>query len=244
MRINRIHVEESLAGQSQVILNGTAANHVSKVLRLRPGDELVLFDGRGGEYKAAILHAERKTVTVDITSFDDTECESPLRMMLLQGLSRAEKMDYTVRKATELGVHAICPVLTQHAIARLDTERAQKKLAHWQHIAIAACEQCGRNRLPTINAPQLIEEAAESLPENGARFLLNPRSRTPLAGESIATNDVVLMVGPEGGLASSEVSQFENFGFRGVCLGPRVLRTETASVAVLTVAQALWGDFR
>lgn len=240
MRVPRVHVAEALASGGRVSLSGSAGRHVSRVLRLRPGAELVLFDGRGGEYAARVRSAGRE-VEVDVGEHRAVERESPLALTLAQGVSRGERMDLVVQKATELGVQAIVPLLTERCVVRLDEERTERRLRHWRSVAVGACEQCGRNRLPRISAPQPLWRWLDDLePQEGPRLLLRPEpSVAPLAAGADAAT---LLIGPEGGLTPEEQEQVLARGFRPLSLGPRVLRTETAALAAVAVLQQRWGD--
>ena len=241
MRLNRVHVEVPLSGRVKLDLDGTAANHVAKVLRLRAGDPLILFDDAGGEYTATVDALERHTVRVAVGDYVTTDRESPLRVTLAQGVSRGERMDVVVQKATELGVKRIVPLLAERTVVRLNAGQAANRLRRWRAIAVAACEQCGRNRLPEITAPMSLQEFLVSdLPE-GLRLLLQPDGGMR-ARDLPASNAVTLLIGPEGGLAAAERSAALAAQFRGLALGPRILRTETAALAALAVIQQQLGD--
>ena len=227
-----------LQPRANIELPEAAAHHAVRVLRLRAGDRVVLFDGCGGEYEARLALPGRGRVLAQTEEHRALERESPLAVTLVQAVSSGEKMDYTVQKAVELGVAALHPVLSARSVVRLDGERGAKKLAHWRRIAIAACEQCGRNRIPTIAEPVAL--ARYRAPE-GARILLSPAGTGSLA--ALARSPVVLAAGPEGGFDDGEERLLERAGFAAVRLGPRVLRTETAALAALAALNALAGDF-
>ncbi|MDA0225574.1 MAG: 16S rRNA (uracil(1498)-N(3))-methyltransferase [Proteobacteria bacterium] len=243
MRAARLYVETGLAANTSLALPERAAHHAARVLRLRAGHRLVLFDGRGGEYDAVVEAGPRNAVTVAIGMHRETERESPLGVVLAQGISGAERMDFTIQKAVELGVAAIQPLATERSVVRLDAERAQTKLAHWQRIVIAACEQCGRNRLPMLRAPVSVRAFCDepSLPVD--RWLLAPGATGRIAtlGTGLA-NGVVLAAGPEAGFSDDEAAHLAAAGFAALSLGPRVLRTETAAIAALGALNALAGD--
>ena len=209
-----------------------------RVLRLRAGNHVVLFDGRGGEYEASLAMPGRDRVVAHTGEHRKLERESPLAVTLVQAVSSGEKMDFTVQKAVELGVAAIDPVLGERSIVRLDGERGAKKLAHWRRIAIAACEQCGRNRIPRIGEPVALERYQ---PPAGSRILLSPAGSARLA--DLAKGPVILAAGPEAGFSEEEEQALQRSGFAPVRLGPRVLRTETAALSALAALNALAGDF-
>jgi 16S rRNA (uracil1498-N3)-methyltransferase len=241
MRIPRIHQPGSLAPGAFVELGESAANHVARVLRLPVGAELTLFDGSGGEYVARIHAVGKRSVTAEVGEFRAREAESPLAITLAQGIAKGERMDYAIQKATELGVVRVIPVITERCNVRLSDERWEKKLQHWQAVAISACEQCGRNRIPIIEQP-LALAAWLTQDRNELRLTLDPQAATGITTIAEQPRQVSLLVGPEGGLSDSELSSAQRAGYRGVLLGPRVLRTETAGVAALAVLQARWGD--
>ena len=202
MRLTRVYVEAALAPGARVTLEGSAASHVSRVLRLRPGDALTLFNGRGGEYAGSIEPSQAGSVTVAIGEPCALERESPLSLTLAQGVSRGERMDLVVQKATELGVSALVPVLTQRSVVRLDPQQAARKVAHWRAIAIAACEQSGRNRVPAVATPLPLREFT-ALARNaggGARVLLSPGAALRLDDVPPPVTDTTVLIGPEGGL--------------------------------------------
>jgi 16S rRNA (uracil1498-N3)-methyltransferase len=241
VRLNRVHVEVPVGGRVHLDLDGTAANHVARVLRLRAGDALILFDNAGGEYQATIVSFTRDTVRVAVGEYLPTHRESPLRVTLAQGVSRGERMDVVVQKATELGVWRIVPLLTERRVVRLNDAQAANRLRHWRAIAIAACEQCGRNHVPEITAPMGLQEFLVSgLPE-GLRLVLNPEGGLK-ARDLPASDAATLLIGPEGGLSQAERTAASAAQFQGLSLGPRILRTETAALAALAVIQQQLGD--
>ena len=237
-RVHRLFVDAGLASRASVELPGAAAHHAARVLRLRDGDAVVLFDGRGGEYAARLAMPGRGRVLAELGERRDLERESPLAVTLVQAVSSSDKMDLTVQKAVELGVAAIHPVLTAKSLVRLSGEREAKKLAHWRRIAIAACEQCGRNRIPEIREPVALQRYRFPA---GAKILLSPSGSQKLA--NLAKSPVVLAAGPEAGFSSEEEAFLLRAGFAPVRLGPRILRTETAALAALAALNALAGDF-
>jgi len=241
MRLNRVHVEVPVGGRTHVDLDGTAANHVARVLRLRAGDALILFDNAGGEYQATVVALARDTVRIAVGEYLPNQRESPLRVTLAQGISRGERMDVVEQKATELGVWRIVPLLTERTVVRLNEAQAANRLRHWRAIAIAACEQCGRNHVPEITAPMgLPEFLVSGLPE-GLRLLLNPDGGLK-ARDLPASDAATLLIGPEGGLSDAERTAARAAQFQGLALGPRILRTETAALAALAIIQQQLGD--
>jgi 16S rRNA (uracil1498-N3)-methyltransferase len=241
MRLNRVHSEVPISGRVELDLTGTAANHIVRVLRLRVGEPLILFDGAGGEYAATLHSVLRDGVRVTIGDYLPSDRESPLQVTLAQGISRGERMDVVVQKATELGVQRIVPVLAERTVVRLNGAQAANRLRHWRAIAIAACEQCGRNRLPEITVPMSLQEFLVSGLHGGLRLLLRPDARLSVR-ELPADTAVTLLIGPEGGLSQAEQTAALATQFRGLTLGPRILRTETAALAALAVIQQQLGD--
>jgi 16S rRNA (uracil1498-N3)-methyltransferase len=241
----RFHVQGKLGNGSDVRLPPDAAHHAARVLRLEAGDPVVLFDGHGGEFEARITRMDRGEVHAKTGPHRELERESALEVVLVQGLSSGDRMDFTLQKAVELGIAAIQPVATERSVVKLKDERAQRRVEHWQNLVIAACEQCGRNRVPPV-APLLGfgEWAAQLGPGEGeSRLLLSPQAPVSLREGGRPPGRIVLLAGPEGGLAPGEVQTALARGFAPVRLGPRILRTETAAVAALAALQALWGDF-
>jgi 16S rRNA (uracil1498-N3)-methyltransferase len=246
MRSPRIFVDGPLAAGQQTGLPAAASQHLLAVLRLRAGAPLVVFDGRGGEHPARLLEADRAGARIEVGEHRAVERESPLTVTLLQGLARGERMDTVVQKATELGVARIVPVAAARSVVQLAEARAGKRVAHWRAVAVAACEQCGRNRVPEITAPMDLVEACRLAAAEAATRLwaLDAEGGMPLAAAPPSRGDrVALLVGPEGGLADDELETAALIGFKRLRLGPRVLRTETAGPAALAALQALAGDF-
>lgn len=244
MRINRIYCDGPLQTGMQVELPSASAYHVARVLRMREGAPIRIFDGSGSEFAAEIARVESGAVLVRVLESTHAASESPLRITLVQGVSRGERMDWTLQKATELGVAAIAPVLTARSVVRLDSKQAERKQAHWRGIVIGACEQCGRARIPVVGAPMSLRDYFTHVRKDGMRLVLSPTAPASLAGIASLPARVELLIGPEGGLDDDELIGAKQAGFIPVRLGPRVLRTETAAVAALTVLQALWGDLR
>jgi 16S rRNA (uracil1498-N3)-methyltransferase len=243
MNSPRFYCREALSPGAHIELPAPVARHAVRVLRLPPGADMILFDGRGGQYPARIERIERDQVIASLGSWQEVERESRLAITLIQAVQAGEKMDFTIQKAVELGVRHIVPVESRRSVTRLSGERAAKRVAHWQGVAASACEQCGRNQVPLV-APLEKMENWLARPGTGAlRLMLAPDAPDTLA--SIApTTQVELLIGAEGGLDPQEMIAAEQSGFRAVRLGPRILRTETAGMAALAALQVLWGDFR
>jgi 16S rRNA (uracil1498-N3)-methyltransferase len=242
MRLTRVFIDAPLEPGTRITLEGNAASHLTRVLRLRVGASLALFNGQGGEYSASIDKAHGGSVTVAIGAASAIERESPLELTLAQGVSRGERMDLVVQKATELGVSRLVPLLTERGVVRLDAQQAQRKLNHWRAVAIAACEQCGRNRLPELAPPVALGDFLRAAPGEGARLLLSPAATATLRDLPRPLAGVTVLIGPEGGLAEAEESAAAAAGYQALRLGPRVLRTETAAIAALAAIQLELGD--
>ncbi|KUJ83755.1 16S rRNA (uracil(1498)-N(3))-methyltransferase [Microbulbifer flavimaris] len=244
MRVPRVYSHEPLAGRSEVELDESASRHLVKVLRLQAGRPLVIFDGRGGEYSGE-LAATGKRATVRLGDFSGEDRESPLALTLAIGISRGDRFDWVIQKATELGVARVLPLFTERCEVKLTGERLQKKLGHWRQIAISACEQCARNRVPEIAGPQKFAQFLQGDGEAGLKLVLHHRtdaSLRELEREQGRPQSAQLLVGPEGGLSAQEIEAALANGYAALRLGPRVLRTETAPVAALSVLQYQWGD--
>lgn len=242
MRDIRVYVDRPLTTNSEVSLPPSAAHHVARVLRLKPEQPLILFNGRGGQYRAVIDKVNHRTVQVRIGEHENIERESPLRITLVQGVSRGKHMDYTLQKAVELGVAAIVPVLSEQGQVRLAAGRAASKQDHWRGIVISACEQCGRNRVPELQPPLAFADWLSQSGNTMPRLLLDPLAGRHLRELPAPAGQLLLISGPEGGFSTDEREQVLAVGCIGIGLGPRVLRTETAAPAAIMACQALWGD--
>lgn len=242
MPISRIFQSTPLELGKTVTLTEQAAHHLARVLRASIKDNVIVFNGQGGEYLCTITHIDKKSVKIEVGEFSAREVESPLELYLAQGISRGEKMDYTIQKAVELGVKKIIPIFTERCNVKLDDERREKRLQHWQAIAIGACEQSGRNRVPEVMMPQSFDRWLPSLDAEW-RFVLSPHVSKPLSAHAISkTARVILFIGPEGGLSDKEMELSYQHDFLPLSLGSRVLRTETAAVAAITALQCRFGD--
>ncbi|MCG8434031.1 MAG: 16S rRNA (uracil(1498)-N(3))-methyltransferase [Gammaproteobacteria bacterium] len=244
MRIPRLYVDTQLAVGKCIALTERHAKHLINVLRMNAGAQLCLFNGLGGEYQAVIQHVMRNEISVEITDFMDSHRESPLQVTLIQGISRSDKMDLTIRKAVELGVYKILAVQTRRSVVRLNSARSEKKLTHWREIIISACEQCGRNYVPELSLPHSLEDALSVIPTNGVGICMDPGADKTLNSIEPPLDQVFLIAGPEGGFSPDEKNLIEKAGVQNISLGPRILRTETAALAAISVIQILWGDFR
>ena len=236
----RFYVDTALRAGMSCLLPEESAHHAVHVLRVRAGDDITLFNGRGGEYAARIASIERLKVLLDVLAHRAIERESPLRMVLAQGISSGERMDFTVRKSVELGVAEIQPLLAASSVARPKGERAAARHAHWQKVAIAACEQCGRNRVPTVHAPV---PALDYRAATGTKVLLAPEAELRFSAACKDAQELTIAAGPEAGFSAEEQAALAGAGFVPARLGPRVLRTETAGIAALAALSVLRGDF-
>lgn len=244
MRIPRIYQNIELKTGAVVNLSADAANHLTRVLRLPLDAEIKIFNGQGGEYAARIISITKQQTQIKINKYLAIDNESPLEINLAQALVRGEKMDYIIQKAVELGVAKIMPVLTERCEIKLSAERTGKRLQHWQAIIINACEQCGRNCVPTIAEPVTLAEFLVQQ-KTGRRLVLDPTATTKIRDifQTKPLDEVVtLLIGPEGGLSNDEIKTAKQQGFAGVNLGPRILRTETAGLAAISALQNCLGD--
>jgi 16S rRNA (uracil1498-N3)-methyltransferase len=239
----RIFHSAPLTSGTTIMLTGGAATHIGKVLRLREHDTVILFNGQGLDYTARIISITRFEIVVSIAGSTNPETESPLRVSLLQGICRNNRMDLLIQKSTELGVQRIRPIIAERSVIRLNGERAEKKLLHWQNVAISACEQSGRARVPDISRPERLAAVCERLAATATLLVLDPAGGDIPATEIRSAHSIELLVGPEGGLTDKEREMASNAGFRQVRLGPRIMRTETAPLAALSILQYLSGDF-
>lgn len=242
MRNTRIYSDQQLASNVSVKLDEDIARHVVRVLRMKKGDSFTLFNGTGGEYEAEITDMSKSSVNVKIGGYNDYNFESSLNIELVQAISRGERMDITIQKAVELGVKKIQPVFTTRCNVKLSGERLHKKLVHWQKIAISACEQCGRSIIPHVYPPLDFQQWLDQIEPTCNGLILDPRSDQTCKDLPVMQH-LSLLIGPEGGLTEHEICSATANGFTSVRLGPRVLRTETAALAIISAVQTLWGDF-
>lgn len=241
MRLSRLYLSQALSAHAEIVADEAVSHYVRDVLRLRKGDAVCLFDGRGGEYDGVVQEASRHSVKLTVGAHRERSSESPLHSELGLGVSRGERMDYAIQKAVELGVSRIVPLITEHTVVRLSDERRDQRRQHWQKIAIAACEQSGRCRVPEVDEPVKLETWLTR--QTGLRLFCDPRAEHGLT-QLVRPEDrrVCLLAGPEGGFSEAERHLAKDAGFQPVKLGPRVLRTETAAIAILAAVQLLWGD--
>ncbi|MGI9206108.1 MAG: 16S rRNA (uracil(1498)-N(3))-methyltransferase [Woeseiaceae bacterium] len=240
----RLYIDEPLHIGARMEISGDRARYVSRVLRLRPNDELTLFDGSGGEHRATIRSFSKNSVLVTIDAHLERDVESGLKIHLLQGISRGDRMDLVMQKATELGIAAITPVITEYSVIKLETQRAEKRLLHWRGICASACEQCGRNVPPVVNEPVHLRNWLGENSDAGdqQRLILKPGAAKTLRSLPDDVDSLTVLIGPEGGFSDDEYELAATTDFLAVSVGPRVLRTETAAITIAAGLQILYGD--
>ena len=241
MRIPRVYSPQTMAIGDCIELEAGAARHLTSALRMSPGQVITLFNGQGGEYTAELIEAKKGKAKVSITNFDQVSRESSLSIHLAIGISRGERMDWIMQKATELGVSEITPLFTERCEVKLSGDRLEKKFGHWQQVAISACEQSQRNIVPLVNKPKKLEQWQASC-DASLKLVLHHRTKSSLTDTPRPSAEVALLIGPEGGLSEREIEQAIALNFQPLALGPRVLRTETAPLAAIAILQSLWGD--
>ncbi|KTD66337.1 16S rRNA (uracil(1498)-N(3))-methyltransferase [Legionella spiritensis] len=241
MRDVRIYQPGDFQVGESVALSEEAGRHVGVVLRMQPGEKLILFPGDNREFVAEIVAVHKKKVSVLLQGEQTVNREPPIAVHLAQAISKGDRMEWVVQKAVELGVAQITPVITERCMVKPDAARLAKKRLQWQAIAVSACEQCGRNRIPTVHDPVAFSDFLHQ-PHAGTRFVLHPETGKNWRDYSQGFEEAVLFIGPEGGLTAQELEQSAAAGFAPLTLGARVLRTETAAVVGLSVLQAVWGD--
>lgn len=245
MPLPRIFHDSSLKIGEQVLLTPQAYDHLVKVLRMGVGADLVVFNGLGGEFKARIVAIGKRKLTIEVGSFYSYAVESPLQIHLGQALLKSDKMDFVIQKAVELGVTTVTPLLTQRSVIKLSgqgqAKRLKQRLKRWEAIAIAACEQCGRNSLPRIEQIVPLNTWVMRSPK-GCAYVLNPLGKAQLPPLNKVVSEVICLLGPEGGFTKDEISLAEHNGFDSLSLGKRILRAETATIATLAILQSRWGD--
>lgn len=243
MALTRLFIDSALRTGQKLTLDNEQANYLGRALRLRAGDSLTVFSAESGDFAASIETIAKSSATITVGDSIGAVTESPLKVHLVQGVSRGDRMDFVVQKATELGVKRISPVLTEYGVVKLGGERAKKRRDHWQKVAISACEQSGRVRPPLVDIPVPLKTwFAEKTGESDVDLVLKPGATTAMASLAAPATKVCLLIGPEGGFSDSEYDDAEFSGFLPVAVGPRILRTETAAIAAVAVAQSLWGD--
>jgi 16S rRNA (uracil1498-N3)-methyltransferase len=242
MRLTRIYQQQILYCGQQFTLSKEAAHHLTHVLRLKQGMEFILFNGKGGEFKAELISIKKASVTVQVGEYNDINRESSLPILLAQAVLRTEKMDYLIQKAVELGATNIIPLLTEHALLRLSNERWEKRLNHWRTIMINACEQAGRTRLPIITKPLPFIHALHEINTELRVMLIPNHKNKKVIPHAQALRDVAILSGPEGGWSETEMRFAMDAGFVPLQLGPRILRAETAGLVAISLFQGLFGD--
>ncbi|AEF56421.1 16S rRNA (uracil(1498)-N(3))-methyltransferase [Marinomonas posidonica] len=242
MRIPRIFIDIELSENATIALPDTSFQHLCKVLRLKSGHPIRVFNGLGGQFHATLCDVEKRTASIAIGAFEALNNESAVKVTIGQTLSRGERMDYAIQKSVEAGVFAIQPLLSERCEVKLEDKRMQKRLSHWQQVATSAAEQCGRGIVPIVHPPLELTEWVGDC-NDMLKFTLHHHSAKPIKQFDLPTHKhIALLIGPEGGLTENEVQHSEKQGFNPITLGPRVLRTETAPVVALSVIQTLWGD--
>ena len=247
MRLPRVFYNAPLSLEQDCILDSRASHHVGTVLRMRPEDGIIVFNGMGGEYRGKIHSVSKKQISIKLDQWSENNRASNLHIHLGQAISRGERMDYSIQKSVELGVSEITPLFTRRCEVKLHGSRLEKRLIHWKNLVISACEQCGLNKLPRINPPVNLSEWTLGLNDT-PKYILHPGKQSSpalLTGKpSQPPESVTILAGPEGGFDDHELQQAEQRGFQHITLGPRVFRTETAAVVMLSLLQATWGDLR
>jgi 16S rRNA (uracil1498-N3)-methyltransferase len=239
----RFHFDGSLTRGATVALPENAAIHASRALRLQAGDSAILFNGDGHDYLCELVLVSKNQVTARVLAVEHVKRESPIRVILAQGISSGDRMDFTIQKAVEMGVTAIQPIATQRSVVKLAGERAEKRRDHWQNIVISACEQSGRALVPAVAAPLSLADWLTVTPRQATRLLLSPTATQTLQNLPKPTGEICLLIGAEGGLTEDEIDLAVTQHFTPVRLGNRILRTETAALAALAAIQTLWGDY-
>ena len=241
MRKPHLYLDQLLQEGQNIILPASTVRHVARVLRMRPGQDLSLFNNTGIEYDARIINIDNKTAEVEVLSACNNDRESVLPITLVQGMSRSQHMDYTLQKAVELGVERIVPVFTEFSNVHLNDQRQTAKLNHWRKLIINATEQCGRNRLTVLDSPLALTDWLTQ-DQNQTRLILHPGQERELSAVARPEGTLSLLTGPEGGFSETEVALAMQYDYVPIALGPRILRTETAALVGISVCQALWGD--
>jgi 16S rRNA (uracil1498-N3)-methyltransferase len=241
LRIHRIYAAQALEPETELVIGGNSAHYLARVLRVTAGQPLVLFNGDGHDYAAEVIRSGKNDLHIKVLSRLPSRTESFLQITLVQAISRGERMDLTLQKCTELGVAAFQPLVTERVEVRIRPDKLPKRMEHWRQVVVSACEQSGRSVIPAVNEPILLHEW---LGQSGAdqRLVLDPEAKTPLP-QCKLEHEVEILIGPEGGFSDTELAQIKRSGVVAVSLGPRVLRTETAGPAAVSVLQALFGDF-
>lgn len=245
MSITRLFVVSDLRPGQQLQLDAEQTRYIGRVLRLRVGDSVTVFNGQGGEFTATAESIKKNSAVLLIGEQSDAATESPLKVHLVQSISRGDRMDFVVQKATELGVKRITPVLSEYGVIKLDADRAARRRDHWQGVAASACEQSGRTRPPLVDEPMRLNAwFGARTKEADSDLILQPGAATALTSLPAPDTKICLLIGPEGGFSDTEYEDAKIAGFAAVSLGPRIMRTETAALAALAVMQSMWGDLK
>ncbi len=242
MRIPRLFIDLPLSPGEMVSVPRDKAHHLSHVLRMHTGSSIILFNNSGNEFESVIVELTKKNAEVEVTKSSQIDNESLLKITLCLAIARGQHMDYSIQKAVELGVNKIIPVMSEFSNVKLQDDRVQNKISHWQNIIISATEQCGRTRLTELMSPVSFKESLVSVDSLTTRMILHPGSKQAMPAISVDNNQLTLMIGPEGGFSDAELNEAIEQNVIPVNLGPRILRAETAVVSALSNAQQLWGD--
>jgi len=240
MQIARIYTAQQLQCGQQVVLDKKASQHLLRVLRAKFQDPVIIFNGKGGEFRGQLVDAEKGLANIKLLQYENVNRESPLAIHLAQGISRGERMDYVIQKATELGVVTITPLFTERCTVKLSGARLEKRLEHWRSVAIAACEQSGRCQIPHIKEAEPFNHFVSD--HAGFGFICNTESGSSIESYQVPKKQATLLIGPEGGFANAEVQAAQEKNFHSLSLGPRILRTETAPIVAMTLLQSCAGD--
>ena len=244
MRNHRLFLNQRIHLNKELKTNQKQTHYLKHVLRLKKEEKITIFNGTGCEFIALIIQIKRSEITLKPVKKIYRNVESPLYIHLAQGISRNDRMDFVVQKSTELGIKRITPLLTEFSFVKLNAEAFRKKKEHWEKISQSACEQCGRNEIPLIENPTTIKSFFNNISNENSLLLLEPESKRTLEKIEKPKKGIDLLIGPEGGFSKKEIQSAREFGFTGISLGPRILRTETASLAAISIIQAKWGDFK
>lgn len=242
MRLIRVFHDGPLETGQFVVLNESSAHHLRTVLRLKAGQEILLFNGMGGEYQARIHAIDKKALTLEVIRYDAIDRESSLSITLAQGISKGQRMDFSIQKAVELGVDSIQPITTERCAVRQKGGRTDRKSTHWRGVIVSAAEQSGRTRFPGLMESKSLKEYLQQTPGSALKLVLDPLANDGLSALKPQGREIHILIGPEGGLSGQEINAAKDAGFQPIRMGPRILRTETAGVTAIAVMQALWGD--
>lgn len=241
MQLTRIYQNTLLQVGTELELDERSHHYLVRVLRVKKDDPLILFNGKGGEYQARIVEASKKKIRVEVQTFNEVDLESPLSLHLGQSIAKGEKMDFILQKAVELGVHEITPLNTIRSNVKIPASREAKRLEHWNGIIVSACEQCGRNKLPVLHPPTTLKKWLVEV-KDWTGFVLSPFGAPEVLPTGLPNQKAAILIGPEGGFDADEIKLAKANHFSILNLGPRILRTETAGLAAMSILQAAFGD--